>query len=107
MALIVLCAFPVFASTPEQDMVLIVDEGDGEFSGLEQVSDEEMAQVEGNREENGAGSGPGTNFHYQIYKVGSYVPDNGVDYDAFYILAGNMGPLGAGVINGWWRCLYL
>ena len=49
MALIVLCALPVFASTPEQDMVLIVDEGDGDFSELEQVSDEEMANVEGNR----------------------------------------------------------
>ena len=48
MALIVLCAFPVFASTPEQDMVLIVDEGDGEFSGLEQVSDEQLVEVEGN-----------------------------------------------------------
>jgi len=47
MALIVLCAFPVFASTPEQDMVLIVDEDDGEFTGLQQVSDEQMAQVEG------------------------------------------------------------
>jgi len=32
----------VFASTPEQDMVLIVDEGDGDFSGLQQVSDEEQ-----------------------------------------------------------------
>ncbi len=49
MALIVLCAMPILASTPEQDMVLIVDEDDGEFSGLEQVSDEEMAQVEGDR----------------------------------------------------------
>ena len=48
MALIVLCALPVFASTPEQDMVLIVDEGDGEFSGLEQVSDEQLVEVEGN-----------------------------------------------------------
>jgi hypothetical protein len=47
MALIVLCAFPVLASTPEQDMVLIVDEGDGEFSGLEQVSDEKLDDVEG------------------------------------------------------------
>jgi len=49
MALIVLCALPVFASTPEQDMVLIVDEGDGDFTRLQQVSDEQMAQVEGNR----------------------------------------------------------
>ena len=48
MALIILCALLVFASTPEQDMVLIVDEGDGDFSGLEVVSDEQMAQVEGN-----------------------------------------------------------
>ena len=48
MALIVLCAMPVFASTPEQDMVLIVDEGDGDFSGLQQVSDEQLAGVEGN-----------------------------------------------------------
>jgi len=48
MALIVLCAFPVFASTPEQDMVLIVDEGDGEFSELEQVSDEELLNIIGN-----------------------------------------------------------
>lgn len=39
----------IFASTPEQDIVLIVDEGDEDFSGLEQASDEEMAQVEGNR----------------------------------------------------------
>jgi hypothetical protein len=48
MALIVLCTMPVFASTPEQDMVLIVDEGDGDFSGLQQVSDEQLAGVEGN-----------------------------------------------------------
>ena len=48
MALIVLCAMPVLAGTPEQDMVLIVDEGDGEFSGLEQVSDEQLVEVEGN-----------------------------------------------------------
>ncbi len=48
MALIVLCAMPILASTPEQDMVLIVDEGDGDFSGLEQVSDEQLANVEGN-----------------------------------------------------------
>jgi hypothetical protein len=48
-SLIVLCAMPVFASTPEQDMVLIVDEGEQDFSGLQQVSDEEMAQVEGDR----------------------------------------------------------
>ena len=40
MALIILCAMPVFASTPEQDMVLIVDDGDGDFSGLQQISDE-------------------------------------------------------------------
>jgi hypothetical protein len=45
MALIILCAMPVFASTPEQDMVLIVDEGDGDFSRLQQVSDEQLAQV--------------------------------------------------------------
>ena len=30
------------------DVVLIVDEGDGEFSGLEQVSDEQLVEVEGN-----------------------------------------------------------
>ena len=48
MALIVLCAMPILASTPEQDMVLIVDEGDGDFSGLEQVSDEQLVEVEGN-----------------------------------------------------------
>ena len=48
MALIVLCAMPILASTPEQAMVLIVDEGDGEFSGLEQVSDEQLVEVEGN-----------------------------------------------------------
>jgi hypothetical protein len=47
MALIILYAMPVFASTPEQDMVLIVDEGDEDFSGLEQVSEKEMAGVEG------------------------------------------------------------
>ncbi len=29
-------------------MVLIVDEGDGEFSGLEQVSDEELIEIFGN-----------------------------------------------------------
>ena len=29
-------------------MVLIVDEGDGEFSGLEQVSDEQMGEIFGN-----------------------------------------------------------
>jgi hypothetical protein len=28
-------------------MVLIVDDGDGDFSGLQQVSDEELAGVEG------------------------------------------------------------
>ena len=38
----------IFASTPEQDMVLIVDKGYGEFSELEQVSDEQMANVERN-----------------------------------------------------------
>jgi len=48
MALIILCAMPVFASTPEQDMVLIVDEADGQLSGLQQVSDEEMKLIEGN-----------------------------------------------------------
>ena len=48
MALIVLCAMPILASTPEQDMVLIVDEGDGDFSGLEQVSDEQMGEIFGN-----------------------------------------------------------
>ena len=48
MTLIVLCALPVLASTPEQDMVLIVDEGDGDFSGLEQVSDEQMGEIFGN-----------------------------------------------------------
>ena len=48
MTLIVLCALPVLASTPEQDMVLIVDEGDGEFSELEQVSDEELLNIIGN-----------------------------------------------------------
>ena len=48
MALIVLCAMPILASTPEQDMVLIVDEGDGDFSGLEQVSDEELIEIFGN-----------------------------------------------------------
>ena len=48
MALIVLCALPVLASTPEQDMVLIVDEGDEDFSGLEQVSDEQMGEIFGN-----------------------------------------------------------
>jgi hypothetical protein len=48
MALIILCAMPVFASTQEQDMVLIVDEGDGDFSGLQQVSEEEMKLIEGN-----------------------------------------------------------
>jgi len=30
------------------DVVLIVDEGDGDFSGLEQVSDEQLVEVEGN-----------------------------------------------------------
>jgi hypothetical protein len=32
----------VFASIQEQDMVLIVDEGEQDFSGLKQVSDEEQ-----------------------------------------------------------------
>ena len=49
----------IFASTPEQDMVLIVDEGYGELTGLQQVSDEQMAQVEGNRFSSAAdGAGP-------------------------------------------------
>jgi hypothetical protein len=48
MALIILCALPVFASTPEQDMVLVVDEGDGDFSGLQQISEEELGEIFGN-----------------------------------------------------------
>ena len=49
----------IFASTPEQDMVLIVDKGYGEFSELEQVSDEQMANVERNVFHSAAdGAGP-------------------------------------------------
>ena len=39
----------MFASIQEQAMVLIVDEGDGELSGLEQMSDEEqLGEIFGN-----------------------------------------------------------
>jgi len=39
----------VFASTQEQDMVLIVNEGEQDFSGLEQMRDEEqLGEIFGN-----------------------------------------------------------
>ena len=60
----------IFAGTPEQDMVLIVDEGDGMFSDLEQVSDEEMAQVEGNMQDHGAGGYAGSIFKDKLKIVG-------------------------------------
>ncbi|MBP8991608.1 MAG: hypothetical protein KBG82_06480 [Spirochaetes bacterium] len=80
MALIVLCAFPVFASTPEQDMVLIVDEGDGEFSGLEQVSDEEMSEIFGNKIEGLQGEEP--YFNFNLAKNQEMVP--GDEYINFF-----------------------
>ena len=48
MALIVLCALPVFASTPEQDMVLIVDEGDGNGLSIQEISENELSKICGN-----------------------------------------------------------
>ena len=81
-------------------MVLIVDDGDGDFSGLQQVSDEELAGVFGQAHSaisDGLGSVP--NEQKDKNKIpqhttggGSQPPDTGTDYTT---------PVGGGYGGGW------
>ena len=81
-----------------QDMVLIVDEGEGDFSGLQQLSDEEMAGVFGQAHSaisDGVGSvpnGPKDLLPEHTPGGGPQPPDTGTDYTP---------PVGGGYGGGW------